>query len=358
MFYYYFLLCLLFLNLVTEKSLFQSKFYTNLLLIYMIVLVVAINITNPITTDMGRYLNYSNIVQNMSLFEAIAQTRWEAGFVIFQWFLSKIHISYFFFISISTLLILLVIIIALKKVVTYNKIPLFIFGYLSLFSFYSLLNNVLRQGFSAAFLLLMLVFLEKNKYALAVFFFLVALSFHMSALIGAILIVLYKMKFPIKVYVCTYLVTALTMLLNLNQKIISLVSFSFTNTIENYLQQYTSESSLSSYGETNRLDFLLFSLFWFFVALFFYKKFLYGDSFYLLVIKAYAVYGSIFFLFGFISFSDRLAVCSWFLIPLMLFYPLINIRSKYRLIWTFLGLIACVLMMYVFDINDYFAYLV
>ncbi|GBD61280.1 hypothetical protein TEH11_0963 [Tetragenococcus halophilus subsp. halophilus] len=324
----------------------------------MTTLVIAINVTNPITTDMGRYLSYSDIIQSMSLFEAVTQTRWETGFVTFQWFLSQVSISYFFFILISTLLILLIIIVALKKVISFTQLPLFIFGYLSLFSFYSLVNNVLRQGFSAAFLLLMLVFLEKNKYIRAIFSLIVALSFHMSALIGAILIVLYKIKVPFKVYVYTYIITALTMLFNLNQRIVSLLSFSFTNTIDNYLQQYTSEASLTSYGETNRLDFLLFSLFWFFLALFFYKKFLYSDLFYLLVVKAYAVYGSIFFLFGFISFSDRLAVYSWFLIPLVLFYPLINMQSKYRLIWLILGLAICVLMMYVFNINDYFAYLV
>lgn len=357
MFYYYFLLVLLFLNLATEKSLFQSNFYTKILLIYMVVLVIVINIVNPLTADMGRYLNYMNVMENMSLFDSIVQTQWEPAFVTFQWVLSQLSTSYIFFISVTTSLILLIMITALKKIIPYNKIPLFMFGYLSFFSFYSLVNNILRQGFSVALLLLMLVFLEKNKDMYAVFLALIAFGFHTSALVGIILILLYKMKVPFKLYIYTFILSALTMVLNLNQKIISLVPFLFTNKIEGYLQQYTSESVISSYGETNRLDFLLFNVFWFILGLFFYKKYLYQDQFYSLVIKAYAVYGSIFFIFGFIGFSDRLAAYSWFLIPLILFYPILKINDKLKSLWTLFALIICILMMYIFDISDYFTFL-
>lgn len=356
-FYYYLLLCFLFLSLVTENSLFQSKFYANLLLIYMTVLTVAISVVNPITADMRRYLANLNVMHDIGLFDAITQSRWEPSFVTFQWLLSKISTSNFLFISISTLLILLIIISALKKIVPYDKIPLIMFGYLSLFSFYNLISNVLRQGFSVAFLLVMLIFLKKDKYTFAIISLVIAVSFHTTAIVGIILVCLYKINFSFKAHVYVFFVAALTMLLNINQRIISLLPFSLVDDAGEYLQQYTSESSLLRYGAVNRLDFLVFSVFWFFVALFFYKRYLNGDLFYELIIRAYAIYGSIFFLFGFISFSDRLAVYSWFLIPLLLFYPIIKMRTRNKLIWLLLGLIACILMMYVFDISDYYAYL-
>lgn len=356
-FYYYLLLSFLFLNLITDKSLFQSKFYTNILLICMAILTVIISVVNPITADMRRYLSHLNIVENIGLFDAIAQSRWEPGFVTFQWLLSKISTSYVFFISITTLLIVLIIISALKRIVPYDKIPLIIFGYLSLFSFYSLINNVLRQEFSVAFLLIMLICLKKNKYMLAVTFLIIAVSFHMTAIIGAILIISHKMNFSFNTHIYIFFVTALTMLFNINQQIVSLLPFSLVDDAGNYIQQYTSDSSLLRYGEVNRLDFLLFSVFWFVFGLFFYKKYMRGDLFYELIIKAYAIYGSMFFLFGFISFSDRLAAYSWFLIPLLLFYPIIKMKTNYKLVWLFMGLIICIIMLYAFDASDYFTFL-
>lgn len=358
MFYYYFFIGLLILNLITNKSLFQSNFYAKLLLIYVIVLFLVVGVTNPITADMSTYLKYSDIMENVSLFDSLNLTRWEPGFIIFQWFLSNINTSHTFFILISNLLILLLIVQSLKKVVPFNKIPLIMFGYLSLFSFYNLINNILRQGFSIAFLLVMLICLEKNKYLQSIIFLIIATMFHTTAIIGAIIIIFYKINVLLNKYIYIYFIAALTMVLNINQRLVSLLPFSLIGDVENYIQQYTSETSLLRYASVNRLDFLLFSVFWFVFGLFLYKRYLFKDSFYLLIIKAYAVYGAIFFLLGFISFSDRLAVYSWFLIPLILFYPVIKMRTNFKVVWAFLGLAICIVMTYVFNVNEYFSVLV
>lgn len=355
--YYYLLLCFLSLNLVTKNSLFQSKFYANILLVYMTVLIVIINMVNPITADMRRYLDNLNIMQNIGLLDVITESRWEPGFVTFQLLLSKISTSYFLFMFISALFILLIIINALKKIVPYDKIPLIMFGYLSLFSFYNLMNNILRQGFSIVFLLVMLMFLKENKYLFAVISLIIATSFHTTAIIGAVLIILYKMNVSFKTYVSIFFAAALSMILNVNQRVVSLLPISLMDDAGGYIQQYTSESSILRYGAVNRLDFLVFSVFWFLLALFFYKRYLSDDLFYGLAIRAYAIYGPIFFLFGFISFSDRLAVYGWFYIPLLLFYPVIKVKTKYKFIWLFTSLIACILMLYVFDVSDYYSYL-
>lgn len=357
MFYYFFFIGLLIFNLITDKTLFQSRFYAKLLLAYIVLLVVAIGLKNPIAGDMERYLSYLDVMKNVSLFDSFVLTRWEPGFVLFQWVVSKISSSYILFIPMSIITVLLIMTTSLKKVIPYNKIPLIMFGYLSLFSFYNLLNNILRQGFSIAFLLLMLVYLEKNKYVHATFFLIIAICFHTTAFVGIIIIIFYKMNISLNKYIIIYFITALTLVLNINQNLISLLPLSMFDGAESYIQQYTSENFMSNYGGINRLDFFLFSIFWFFLSLFFYKRYLYNDLFYLLVIKAYAIYGSFFFLFGFISYSDRLAVYSWFLIPLILFYPLINMISKYKIVWITFGITICVVMMYVFNISDYFTVL-
>ncbi|AYW46466.1 EpsG family protein [Tetragenococcus koreensis] len=358
MFYYYFFIGLLILNLITDKSPFQSNFYAKLLLVYMIALTLIVGITNTLTADMRIYLKYLNIMGNVSLSDSMSLTRWEPGFVIFQWLLSKISTSYMFFIPVSALLILLLIIKPLKETIPFNKIPLVMFGYLSLFSFYNLLNNILRQGFSVAFLLVMLVYLEKNRYLHAIIFLIIATAFHKTAIIGIIIIILYKMSILLSKYVYIYFLASLTMVFNINQKLVTILPFSLINDTESYLQQYTSDSSLLKYGSVNRLDFLLFSVFWFLLGLFFYKKYLSNDSFYLLVIKAYAIYGTVFFLLGFISFSDRLAIYSWFLIPIVLFYPIIKMESKFKLFWSLFGIVVCMAMMHIFDVSDHFSVLI
>lgn len=43
--------------------------------------------------------------------------------------------------------------------------------------------------------------------------------------------------------------------------------------------------------------------------------------------------------------------------PMLLFYPIIKMKTNYKLVWLFMGLIICIIMLYAFDASDYFTFL-
>ena len=68
------------------------------------------------------------------------------------------------------------------------------------------------------------------------------------------------------------------------------------------------------------------------------------------LLKSYIGFSIVYILFGYIGFSDRLAGYAWFLIPVIIFYPIIKMKSKYSLLWLSAGIAINTLMVIYFDI--------
>jgi hypothetical protein len=92
----------------------------------------------------------------------------------------------------------------------------------------------------------------------------------------------------------------------------------------------------------NRMDFFIFTVFGIFAGLFLYK-YLFRDSKYEKLIKIYILFSSVFFLLGFIAYSDRIAAYSWFLLPIILWIPVFN-QVKHRTMYSFLLLFSFVVV--------------
>lgn len=287
----------------------------------------------------------------LTLFEALSEVRWEPGFVTYQWLLASITTSNNIFIGVSMLFMWGLLIYALKRVISFNDVPLIIFGYLSLFYFYNFSMNVVRQGFAAPLILLMIVYLGNKHYWKAMGIFLVALLFHTSAFIAVILLFIKKMNLSLKFLCAIFGISSLLMLTGINQNLMSGVATIIGGSIENSVTLYSSESMKSRYGgSVNRLDFLLFTTIWIIWALWFRNRFLKTDMFYNWLLKSYLGLSSVYILFGFIGYSDRMAAYAWFLIPILLFYPAIKMRSSNRRFWIIATMVISVVLFLYFDV--------
>jgi hypothetical protein len=333
-----------------SKSIFRTKGFSFALLFLMFFAMAAVAILRPKTGDMRRYLQGLDMSSSLTWLESVRDMGSEVGFVSYQWLLSKITTSEIVFIGLSLLIMWILLIFALKQVISTNDLPILLFGYISFFYFYNFSTNTVRQGFAAPLILIMIFYLGKSNYRKSIIYLLIAVSFHMTAIISSVLLVIRRFDFSIRSLCIIYVISILLMVTGFNQELMSNLAFILGGEFENKVIGYSSEAVLSSYGKVNRIDFLIFTSFWIVWGLWFRKYYLKGDMFYEWLIKSYLVLGSIYVLFGFIGYSDRIAAYAWFLIPLLLFYPALKINTKYRKLWLVTFMLISIFLFFYFGV--------
>src|SRR5690625_1088205 len=177
MFYYSFIDFWVFISQTSTKSLFQSKAFTTFITLLMFVVIILIVFLNPTTIDMARYVNVFKLIGDMTWQEAIEFTRWEPGFITYQWILSKIFSNENVFIIISIIVIFGLLIYSIRKVIKFKYIPLIIFCNFSFFYFYNFTMNVLRQGIAVSLIFLFIILLGFSKYKRSIMLLLIAITF-------------------------------------------------------------------------------------------------------------------------------------------------------------------------------------
>lgn len=206
-------------------------------------------------------------------------------------------------------------------------IALFVF-FLGSFSFYSYSVNGLRQGVATSLVLLActLIYCDK-KWLVGILVGILGVLFHTSALLpfAAILIARYysKSDFFLIVWVACVLLSLFfpSALGNLSSSIDLLIQ---DDRLSRYAEGDAAKGLFSSTGF--RFDFLLYSLLPILIAFFFKLKTKSKDELYEKLLSVYLMTNSFWVIFIRANFSNRFAYLSWFLYPLVLAYPLLNIR--------------------------------
>lgn len=217
---------------------------------------------------------------------------------------------------------------------------LFVF-FLGSFSFYSYSVNGLRQGVATSLILLActLIYCDK-KWLVGILVGILGVLFHTSALLpfAAILIARYYSKsgFFLIVWVACVLLSLFfpSALGDLSSSIDLLIQ---DDRLSRYAEGDAAKGLFSSTGF--RFDFLLYSLLPILVAFFFKLSAKTKDELYEKLLCVYLMTNSFWVIFIRANFSNRFAYLSWFLYPLVLAYPLLNIRLFRRQ-----GLVASTVM--------------
>lgn len=275
--------------------------------------------------DMVNYVDELRNMQSYSLLGAFHHFTWEPMFLLLQWVVSRFTGSAAIWVLITWILYYIVLLTAVKKIAP-NQYIFILFAYLNFSMFYDYFFVGTRQGFALVFMLLAVSYWFNNEKPMKIILASVtSVLFHYSALpIFLLLIVIRRPTWTLKKLIFIWLASLAMFLTRLHEKFVML----FSNYIPE-LNQYNSYESFRHFGSTgNRLDFLLFSVGILVVCLLLYRLIETNNpQLYELLIKCYIAFNCYFLLFGFISFSYRVSAYSWFLLPILLWFPFLNQKN-------------------------------
>lgn len=284
--------------------------------------------------------------RNLSFSQALQTGDRELFFTFFSWIISKFTESIYVYLTLVWLFVAFISIRSFKLIFNQWQTMLVFFTYVNFPFFIAYIVNGMRQGFAMAFILLAICLLVSENKKRIPFFGILLLSVlsHVAALPFALILIFlrYFKGFSLKLSLSVWFVSSLLFITGLNSTLLGTLSARFDN-----LAVYTQSEVIQSFSGVNRIDFLLFSFIFLVIGLVFYKKISEHErAKYKIMLNAYIIFNAVFILLGFIAFSNRLSAFSWFLIPLLIWYPILSIgeSKKYNSILIVLVTLISVLI--------------
>lgn len=210
--------------------------------------------------------------------------------------------------------------------------------------FFAYGNNTSRAGLAISILLLALS-LKKINIAY-IFLSIISILIHKSLLIPIILYVLCCFVTNTKYYFRFWLFMLVISALNVDISGVFLPVVNFDERVSGYIDGVNNAASMALYPNAGfRLDFITYSLIPIVAGWYYISRLKYADEFYKRIYNTYILANAVWLAVIRIPFSDRFAYLSWFLIPIIMIYPLIDknkvVENRQRLlfliVFTFFG---------------------
>ncbi len=197
--------------------------------------------------------------------------------------------------------------------------------YVSSMSFWAFGINGLRNGLAASFFIFSLNSLNRKW----IMFLIIALSvsFHMSMLVPTIALITGFYVKNTKVLVFIWGIVALLMYF-IGDQIELIISYllnqlNFDNRSENIYSNDFNEIIQRGY----RFDFLLYSAVPIVLGYFYFiQKKGYSDKLYTILLNTYIIANTIWLFMIYAAYTNRIAFLSWFLMPIIMIYPLLKVK--------------------------------
>lgn len=264
-------------------------------------------------SDTEMYERYYNELSGLTFLDAIFYNRFEPGFSLYTYILSAFENVSVYFVGVALFQAVLFM-WAAGKMFDRKLYVLFLLALLSLPFYINLSVNIIRQGLAMPLVLLATLCLINNERGKFVTYIIVASIFHYSALIFIMLLFLYRQRWPLKLYIfswlCVVVFSALDLFKFMTFYVLDMAGFG-----EKFNAIFF-QSKLDSYQTGFRVDFFLFSLLPF-LMLFVVRR---GMRWNLSskvpeLFKVYAVMNAVFIAVFFAPHSDRVGIYSWMMIP-------------------------------------------
>lgn len=271
-----------------------------------------------IGSDTRAYLSYYSDISPLSFIEALFYNRFELGFSLLSTLISRLD-------SISLYLPLIAVIQAglmcffLNKNHALKSQILVLITYLSFFLYVNLSTNILRQGLAFPLCIGALLYLADNNKTKSLICIIVAALFHQTSLLLILPLAARIIKIsPSKIFyawLCVLLLSPLLASVNLVELILSILR------IDKVFAHLINDTAHENYNVGFKLTFFLFSALP--GCLYLLSKYkIRRVSFIENIYTSYFSLNIIFLVSFSIPYSDRLAVYSWGLIPLLIIYTL------------------------------------
>lgn len=192
-----------------------------------------------------------------------------------------------------------------------------------MFGFCSYGTNCIRNGIA---LTLCLIGFSRNDLKKYLFFFL-AILFHKSVVLVVLTYIITQKVKDIKIYISIWIIC-----LVLSASGVSLLNYAdFLSSSDDRLDKYTAWER-DNYKTGFRVDFIIYSFIPALFSFFCIKKMKISDEIYLRFFNMYLFLNSLWLLIIRIAFTNRFAYLSWFLIPILFYYPFCNIEEGRKII--------------------------
>ena len=228
--------------------------------------------------------------------------------------------SFFGVVSIGYIISALV---AVKIMMPNNSMLAMIF-ILSSLMFYGFCVNGIRNGMACHIVLLGLALLLNNKHTIGALLLFLALGSHKSTMLPiAAIVAAFMFKDKVKYAIYIWLLSIPFSLVAGGAATIFFASLGFDDRMSSYSDANADMSVFSSSGF--RWDFLLYSSFPVLMAWFVCIKRQISDNWYNVICIIYCLCNAFWVLVIRAEFSNRFAYLSWFIYPIVIAYPLINL---------------------------------
>lgn len=194
--------------------------------------------------------------------------------------------------------------------------------YLNYTFYYAYVFNGIRQGIALTLIILLIGYGINRKPIMMMVTAICAFLFHYSSLpLLVSLIIIYRYQdLKIRNLIILFIFFSMLFITDLNKIMFSSIDYYIFGS-------YTSSELIEVYGSSNQISFLLFISFFLLIFSFPLKEFKKVNG-YVFLYKAYIVFSIYFLAFGYIAYSNRLSIYSWFLIPLIMGIICVEHKNK------------------------------
>lgn len=273
----------------------------------------------PIDLRFGDTVQYALKFINMTEMPEISK---DVGFAYFTYITSKFMNLTMYYGLIALIYVLPVFIVLKKRFPKHYFWPLIMF--VTSFSFWGYGVNGLRNGMAASLVIASCFITKKMKIRLMLFA--LAITLHKSVLLPIIIFFVTKYIKNYKVYILLWVASVI-------------LSLTVGNFFENFfatLDLFGNDSRLEGYliseGVYNerfsmigfRWDFLLYSMLPILLGYYYLNNKKYSDELYIRLFNTYVGANAFWVILINAAYSNRFAYLSWFLMPIILIYPLVD----------------------------------
>ncbi|MEB2298032.1 EpsG family protein [Lysinibacillus xylanilyticus] len=354
--------CIVIMHIGKPNSILNNKYTNVVILVFLFIFFITrIPFNDLYKFDLVVYYNNILKIQYSGIKDAINISDWEPIFSVIQYYISKLTNDFDIYLIIMSTLYLIILIIALNSIFTINNIVLPFFLFINFSFFYAYIFNGVRQGITLSLIILIIgLILKKEKIPIFRVLVVSILSFFIhSTSIAIIATILFVKKTNInnKKLIMFWLFASIIYITDINKILLKIPYLSNLS----IMKEYSSQDVLLFYGSQNSIMFWIFSAFFLVCFLFSVflcekNKFMDGQILerYKFLIKIYISINSLFLIFGFIAFSNRIAIYSWYLIPLIFGFLFVNIKPRNQLFVLFGIFIALIIGVLTGALNFFF----
>ena len=329
--------------LLTGKSKYRIPAASYPLTVVLGVIVAAKFAMDPILIYGDKY-SYQTTFESLSIFNL-----WngkDVGFSVYTYVIKQIADDSTFYFIVTAFLYLIGYFVFARSFFQKRYALFFLLSCFVSFGFSSYGVNTIRGGLALSLLLIGFSFHKKIIWFFV--FSILAILCHKSMLLPFVAFYLTRFNNTTKFYLYFWILCLVISFLNVSF-ITDFIQAILGESDDRY-SSYMSTETLERYKAGFRIDFIIYSAIPILVGRFYLFKLKLADVFYQRLFNTYLLANAIWLLVIRMAFTDRMAYLSWFLIPFILLYPLLNyplpINQKKWVIIILLGIFGFTSFMY------------